>query len=150
MKDSERMKSILIVNGPNLNLLGKREPRLYGNRSLEGLISDLITAWPEISFSHFQSNHEGALVDRLNACMEEPVDGIIINGGALTHYSYSLYDALNMLEIPKVEVHISHIFSREPFRHKSVISPACDVMISGAGVMGYQLAVRYLLEKGER
>jgi 3-dehydroquinate dehydratase-2 len=138
------MKSILVVNGPNLNLLGKRETDVYGNRTLEDLISNLVTAWPDISFSHFQSNHEGALVDRLNACMLEPVDGIIINGGALTHYSYSLYDALNMLNIPKVEVHISHIFSREAFRHTSVISPACDVMISGAGTLGYSLAVQYL------
>ena len=107
-------------------------------------MEDLVTTYTDISFSHFQSNHEGALMDRLNACVDDPVDGIIINGGALTHYSYSLYDALNMLSMPKVEVHISHIFSREEFRKTSVISSACDVMISGAGAMGYRLAVEAL------
>lgn len=139
------MKKILILNGPNLNLLGKREPEIYGNQTLEAVMGGLVTSFPEISFTHFQSNHEGALVDRLNACVENPVDGIIVNGGALTHYSYSLYDALKMLDIPKVEVHISHIFSREDFRKTSVISPACDAMISGAGVQGYELAVQFLM-----
>ena len=142
------MKRILILNGPNLNQLGKREPEIYGNLSLEAVIEGLVTSYPDISFSHFQSNHEGALVDRLNACMEDPVDGIIINAGALTHYSYSLYDALNMLSIPKVEVHISHIFSREAFRKTSVISPACDVMISGAGALGYRLGVEVIMRSG--
>ena len=136
---------ILILNGPNLNQLGKRQPEIYGNLPLEGIIDGLVTSFPNISCSHFQSNHEGALVDRLNACLEDPVDGIVINAGALTHYSYSLYDALTMLEIPKVEVHISHIFSRESFRATSVISPACNVLISGAGVDGYRLAVQALV-----
>ncbi|MFK7970495.1 MAG: type II 3-dehydroquinate dehydratase [Bacteroidia bacterium] len=139
-------KTILIINGPNLNLLGKREPEIYGNQTLEAVMGGLVTLFPDINFEFVQSNHEGVIVDRLNACVEKAPDGIIINGGAFTHYSYSIYDALKMLNLPKVEVHISHIFNREEFRKTSVIAPACDTMISGAGVLGYELAVRAILK----
>ncbi|MEM7512321.1 MAG: type II 3-dehydroquinate dehydratase, partial [Bacteroidota bacterium] len=124
---------ILIINGPNLNMLGKRDPDIYGTDTLEDILREVAEQFSDCTFSHFQSNHEGAILDRLQQAMEEEFEGIIINGGALTHYSYALRDALEMHSIPKIEVHISHIFAREKFRHTSVISPACDAMISGLG-----------------
>jgi 3-dehydroquinate dehydratase-2 len=138
---------ILVVNGPNLNLLGRREPEIYGHETLEDLLAQLQRDFPREHFDHFQSNWEGALIDRLQRLLVEPCDGLIINAGALTHYSYALYDVLRALSLPKVEVHISHIFARETFRHQSVISPACDGMISGLGLAGYSLAVQWLLRQ---
>jgi 3-dehydroquinate dehydratase-2 len=138
---------ILIVNGPNLNLLGTREPEIYGAQSLEGLIDSLREQFPKLEIVHFQSNHEGAIVDRLQASLGEDLQGLILNGGAFTHYSYAIYDALRMIEVPKIEVHISHIFGREGFRHRSVTAPACDGMISGLGTGGYRLAVEALLQR---
>lgn len=138
---------ILVCNGPNLNLLGLREPDIYGHETLDDLMADLARAFPEQAFVHFQSNHEGALLDRLHATLEEDLDGIIINAGAWTHYSYALRDALAALALPKVEVHISHVFVREAFRHTSVIAPVCDGMISGLGLLGYHLAVQWLLSR---
>ena len=138
---------ILIINGPNLNMLGKRDPDIYGTDTLEDILRDVATQFPNCSFSHFQSNHEGAILDRLQQAIDEDIEGIIINGGAFTHYSYALRDALEMHSIPKIEVHISHIFAREKFRHTSVISPACDAMISGLGKEGYATAVWALLKK---
>jgi len=135
---------ILIINGPNLNLLGQREPHIYGHATLDDLLEDLHQQFPQVDFDHFQSNHEGAIIDRLQRILESPRDGLVINAGALTHYSYALRDALSALSLPKVEVHISHIFAREAFRHQSVISPACDGMISGLGLDGYRLAVEWL------
>ena len=138
---------ILIINGPNLNMLGKRDPDVYGTDTLEDILGDVAEQFPDCTFGHFQSNHEGAILDRLQQAMEEEFEGIIINGGALTHYSYALRDALEMHSIPKIEVHISHIFAREKFRHTSVISPACNAMISGLGKEGYATAVWALLKK---
>lgn len=137
--------NILIINGPNLNMLGVREPEIYGRETLEDIIDSLREKFPTATIDHFQSNHEGGLLDRIQASMKEEIDGIVINGGALTHYSYALADALSMLKIPKVEVHISHIFARETFRHTSVIAPVCDGMISGMGTKGYELAVSFLM-----
>lgn len=139
--------NILIINGPNLNMLGTREPEIYGHETLMGIMDQLEQKFPEVKIHHFQSNHEGALLDRIQESMNEEIDGIVINGGALTHYSYALADALSMLSIPKVEVHISHIFARESFRHTSVIAPVCDGMISGMGTRGYELAVSFLVGK---
>lgn len=136
---------VLLLNGPNLNLLGQREPHIYGHQTLEDLLTQLQQDFPDHAFDHFQSNHEGALIDRLQRLLDHPRDGLIINAGALTHYSYALHDALKALALPKVEVHLSHIFAREPFRHTSVISPACDGMISGLGLDGYRLAMQWLL-----
>jgi 3-dehydroquinate dehydratase II len=138
---------ILIVNGPNLNLLGQREPDVYGHTTLEDLLTDLQAAFPGVDLDHFQSNHEGAIIDRLQRVLESPRDGLVINAGALTHYSYALYDVLKALKLPKIEVHVSHIFAREAFRHRSVISPACDGMISGLGLEGYSLAIEWLLRR---
>lgn len=138
--------NILIINGPNLNMLGRREPEIYGTETLEDIFMHLNEEFHEHQIEHFQSNHEGALIDRIQATMSQPVDGIVMNGGALTHYSYALADAISMLSIPVIEVHISHIFAREEFRHKSVISPVCHGMISGMGTAGYGLAVKWLVD----
>ena len=138
---------ILILNGPNLNMLGVREPHIYGSQTLDDILQGLRTTFPDHELEHLQSNHEGVLLDRIQQCLHDGTEGLVINGGALTHYSYALADALSMVKIPKVEVHISHIFAREPFRHTSVISPACHGMISGMGIKGYELAVKWLVEK---
>lgn len=141
---------ILILNGPNLNLLGKREPELYGKETFEEVLAGLRAYFSHISLDYFQSNHEGALIDRLQAAMEEGYNGLVINGGALTHYSYALHDTLLLLNCPKIEVHISHIFTREAWRHQSVISPACDGMISGLGTLGYQLAIEAIQNRAPK
>jgi len=136
---------ILIINGPNLNMLGLREPGIYGTESLQDIIDNLNRSFLGVSIHHFQSNHEGAIIDRIQQSIIEDFDAILINAGAFTHYSYAIADALRIVTIPKIEVHISHIFSRETFRHTSVIAAACDSMISGMGTKGYELAIRSLI-----
>ncbi|MEM6346212.1 MAG: type II 3-dehydroquinate dehydratase [Bacteroidota bacterium] len=139
---------ILILNGPNLNLLGKREPEIYGSETFEDILAALRNAYPKVDIAYFQSNHEGAIIDRLQATLlEERWDGLVLNMGAFTHYSYAIYDTLRSLKVPKVEVHISHIFEREEFRHKSVTAPACDGMISGLGKKGYALAIEWIIKR---
>lgn len=135
---------VLVLNGPNLNLLGKRNPALYGGESFDDILAALRLEFSGDELLYFQSNHEGALIDRLHESLNESLDGLVINAGALTHYSYALRDALEILQVPKVEVHISHIFSRESFRHTSVISPVCDGLISGMGKEGYRLALLWI------
>lgn len=137
---------IQIINGPNLNMLGKREPEIYGHTNLEGLVAEMQESFPEVSFQHFQSNHEGEIVDQIQKLVGSSVDGLIINAAALSHYSYAIYDALKMLYIPKIEVHISHIYQREEFRHKSVTASACNGVIAGLGIYGYQLAAQWLVK----
>lgn len=138
---------ILILNGPNLNMLGKREPEIYGSETFEDILAELRETFSHIKISYFQSNHEGAIVDRLQQTLAEDIDGLVANMGAFTHYSYAIFDALRLLKIPKVEVHLSHIFARESFRHTSVISPACDGMVSGFGKHGYEMGISWLLKK---
>jgi len=136
---------IAVINGPNLNLLGNRQPEVYGHTTLDRLVR-LLTAWGrsvDAQVSHFQSNHEGALVDHLHD-LSGQVDGVVINPGALTHYSYSLADALAAVGLPAVEVHISNIMEREHWRRRSVVSPACVRTIYGRGVEGYLWAIRHL------
>ena len=140
--------NLLILNGPNLNLLGKREPEIYGTETVEDVYASLQEQYPSVTFHYFQSNHEGELVDRIQACLTDGTEGIVLNLGAFTHYSYALYDALRMVDVPKVEVHISHIYQRESFRHTSVTAPACDGMITGLGKAGYGLAVEWLIQQG--
>ncbi len=135
---------IHIINGPNLNLLGKREPEIYGTETFADILAEMQAQFPEIELSYFQSNHEGAIIDELQKIFHSDIKGLIINAGAFTHYSYAIYDALKLLNIPKIEVHLSHIFVRESFRHTSVLAAACEGMISGLGKEGYFCAVRYL------
>lgn len=137
--------NILVVNGPNLNLLGIREPHIYGSHTLQEIQNDLILKYPEVTFTFFQSNHEGAIVDALQSTVGKDFDGVVINGGAFTHYSYAIHDALSLLSIPAMEVHISNIHLREEFRRHSVTAPACVGQISGFGSNGYSVAVEMLL-----
>ena len=136
------MKKILILNGPNLNLLGKREPTVYGNQSFEDYFSTLKNAFPGIELHYFQSNHEGALIDKIHK-IGFTFDGIVINAGGLTHTSIALADALSAVTTPAVEVHISNIHARETFRHHSFLTSRCKGMICGLGLKGYELAVGY-------
>lgn len=136
------MKKILILNGPNLNLLGKREPGVYGNQSFEDYFGTLKGIFPDTELHYFQSNHEGALIDKIHE-VGFSFDGIIINAGGYTHTSVALADALSSVTTPAVEVHISNIHARESFRHHSYLTSRCKGMICGLGLKGYELAVRY-------
>ena len=136
------MKKILILNGPNLNLLGKREPGVYGNQSFEDYFETLKGLFPDIELHYFQSNHEGALIDKIHE-VGFTFDGIVINAGGYTHTSIALADALSAVTTPAVEVHISNIHAREEFRHHSYLTSRCKGMICGLGLRGYELAVRY-------
>ena len=139
--------NFLIINGPNLNLLGKREPGIYGDQSYEALCAMI----REHAAAHgstarcFQSNHEGAIIDEIHAADGE-YDAIIINPGAYTHYSYAILDALKAVDVPAYEVHISHIDQREPFRAVSVTAPACVGQLYGHGFRGYLMAMDWFLE----
>ncbi len=135
---------ILIVNGPNLNLLGTREPSIYGTKSMESTLSELETEFSQFDFQYFQSNSEGNLIDRIQ---KEDFDALIINPGAFTHYSYAIADCLKNCQKIKIEVHISNLYTREEFRHKSVTAPYMKGLISGFGIEGYRLAVQSLLDK---
>lgn len=138
---------ILVVNGPNLNLLGKREMEIYGETTLWDIENRLKALFPNITFEFFQSNNEGAIIDTLQKAIGGAFDAAIMNGGAFTHYSYAIRDALAALKIPVVEVHLTNIHAREEFRHHSVTAPVCKGIIAGLGPKGYELAVRYLVEK---
>lgn len=137
------MKKIQIINGPNLNLLGRREPEVYGCRSFEDYLEELRAQFPEVQLEYYQSNHEGDLIDCIHACGFD-VDGIVINAGAYTHTSIALHDALRAVSTPAVEVHISNVHTREEFRHHSLISAACRGVICGFGLDSYRLAVEAL------
>ncbi|PLV59091.1 type II 3-dehydroquinate dehydratase [Thermotoga sp. KOL6] len=139
---------ILVVNGPNLNMLGKRDKNVYGNFTHNYLVEE-IKKWGEensIEVEVFQSNHEGEIIDRLHRL---DFDGLVINPGAFTHYSYAIRDALEIVKVPKVEVHISNIHKREEFRKISVTVEACDGQITGLGLHGYILALEYIKRKLE-
>jgi 3-dehydroquinate dehydratase-2 len=142
-------KHILLLNGPNLNLLGTREPAVYGASTLAEVEHAALAQARAAGaiLTHFQSNHEGALIDRIHAAVAEGVDAIIINPGGLTHTSVALRDALAGVAIPFVEVHISNIHQREPFRHHSYLSAIAIGVICGLGIEGYRLAIDFLLKK---
>lgn len=141
------MKRIAILNGPNLDRLGKREPEIYGSTTLAELEAQLRTAFAgQADLTFFQSNHEGALIDHIAALTDERIDGLVINGGAFTHTSVALRDALLGSKLRAVEVHISNLYRREPFRHQSLTAPACVGVITGLGLEGYYAAVRFLLQ----
>ena len=140
----------LVINGPNLNLLGKREPGIYGDQSYEALCALIQShaAAHNSTADCFQSNHEGAIIDRIQAA-DGAYDAIIINPGAYTHYSYAILDALKAVDVPAYEVHISHIDQREPFRAVSVTAPACVGQLYGHGFDGYLMAMDWFLEGGK-
>jgi 3-dehydroquinate dehydratase II len=137
------MKKILMLNGPNLNRLGKREPGIYGVSTLRDLEERMIQlgAEKQMEVVCFQSNHEGELIDKLHEAEDTAVDGIIFNPGAFTHYSYAIRDAIAGITCPVIEVHISNVYQREEFRHKSVIAPVSMGQIAGMGLLGYELAL---------
>ena len=137
------MKKILILNGPNLNLLGKREPGIYGNRSFDDYMEELRAAFPDVELAYFQSNVEGELINKIHEVGFE-WDGIVLNAGAYTHTSSALQDAIRGVKAPVVEVHISNVHQREEFRHKSMISCACVGVICGFGLDSYRLAIEGL------
>ncbi|MDJ0811797.1 MAG: type II 3-dehydroquinate dehydratase [Desulfobacterales bacterium] len=141
-----KMKSILVIHGPNLNRLGRREPEIYGRHTLADIDAELVQAGNAlgVDVQTFQSNHEGELVDRIQQAAEE-VDGLIINPAAYTHTSVALRDALLMLDIPVIEVHLSNIYRREAFRHHSMTAPAATGQIAGLGKNGYLLALEALV-----
>ncbi len=136
------MKRILLVHGPNLNLTGIREPGIYGRNSLAAINEEVVQKCARLGMecNVFQSNSEGEIIDRLHAAMDD-CDGIIINAGAYTHYSYAIRDAISAVRLPTVEVHMSNVHAREEFRHHSVIAPVCAGTIAGFGKESYLLAV---------
>ncbi len=141
------MKHIHIINGANLNMLGRREPEIYGNQSFEEFLKHLQEQYKNsVILSRFQSNYEGAIIENIHEQIDKNLTGLIINAGAFSHYSYAIADALRILDCPIIEVHISNIFVREKFRHTSVISPVAKGCITGLGLQGYELAVKYLIE----
>jgi 3-dehydroquinate dehydratase-2 len=143
---------ILVLHGPNLNLLGTREPELYGRDTLESINRELAALAEELQLraSFFQSNHEGALIDRIHLAREEEIAGILINPGAYTHTSIALRDAISAVGIPTIEVHLSNIHAREVFRHHSCLAPVCVGQICGFGATSYLLALQGLAEKLKR
>lgn len=140
------MKKILIINGPNLNLLGRRQPEIYGNRTFGDILADLRDRHPRCEIEYFQSNCEGALIDKLHEVgYNQDFIGIVLNAGAYTHTSLALADAIAAIELPVIEVHLSNIAAREPIRHTSLIAPVCRGSIAGFGEKSYALAIEALL-----
>jgi len=139
------VKKILIVNGPNLNLLGQREPGIYGSESMENYLPQLREQYPDVEIDYYQSNVEGELINKMQeAGFYGDCDGIVLNAGAYTHTSVALHDCIRSLKCPVVEVHISNVHKREAFRHQSMISAACLGVICGFGLVSYGLAVAAL------
>ena len=131
---------ISIINGPNLNLVGVREPEIYGNMSMDSYLQQLVAQYPDVHFELFQSNHEGSIIDEIQRVGFD-VDGIVINAGAYTHYSIAIGDALKAVTAPAIEVHISNVQAREPYRHVSMIKESCRCVIAGYGLDSYRRAV---------
>lgn len=143
------MKKIIVINGPNINILGKRELEIYGNLSYNNLVDELksYANGKGASLDEFQSNSEGAIIDKLQELIDGAYDALIINPAAYSHYSYAIYDALKAIKIKKVEVHLTNILARDEFRKTSITAEACDGVISGFGFDSYKLAIDYLLRE---
>lgn len=140
------MKKIIIINGPNLNLIGKREPEIYGNQSFDDYFIELQNNLKQdILLEYFQSNVEGELINKIHEVGFDH-DGIIINAGAYSHTSVAIADAISSIKTPCIEVHISNVFAREPYRHHSYISPKCKGVISGLGLRSYALAIQHFID----
>jgi len=138
------MHKILIINGPNLNLLGKREPEIYGNQSFESYYEDLQQRYPGVQIDYYQTNHEGSIIDKLQEA-DGHYDGVILNAAAYTHTSIAIGDCLKAIDLPVVEVHISDLKKREKFRQISYISPGAVQVIMGKGLLGYEKALQFLI-----
>lgn len=138
------MKQILVLNGPNLNLLGRREPEIYGDNSMETYMEALKERFPEVALTYYQSNVEGEIINKLHE-VGFAYDGIVLNAGAYTHTSVAIHDAIKAIDTPVVEVHISNVYQRETYRHTSLITGACVGVIGGFGMDSYRLAVEALL-----
>ena len=138
------MKKVIIINGPNLNLLGKREPDIYGSLSFDDFFDGMVKRYPQISLDYYQSNIEGEVIDKLQD-VGFSYDGIILNAAAYTHTSVGIGDAVKSINTPVIELHISNIHAREDFRHKSFIAPAAKGVIFGFGLKGYELAIQSFL-----
>lgn len=133
---------ILIINGPNLNLLGRREPGIYGNNTMESCLDNLRKLYSDIEIQYFQSNHEGSIIDKLHEVgFDNSYKGIVLNAGAYTHTSLAIADAISAIQLPVIEVHISNVHAREEIRHKSMISNACKGVIAGFGLDSYRLGI---------
>ncbi len=147
MNQEKNKPTVLVIHGPNLNMLGQREPEIYGNTTLDEINSELekLGTTLGIYVETFQSNHEGAIVDKIQEASVTH-KGLIINPAAFTHTSIAIRDALLALDIPIIEIHISNIYKREPFRHKSLISDVADAQITGLGIKGYDMALKALAE----
>lgn len=141
------MKRILIINGPNLNLLGKREPEIYGNKSMDSCIEALQNRYSNVcEIEYFQSNHEGEIIDMLHKVgFDESLSGVVLNAGAYTHTSLAIADAISAIKVPVVEVHISNVHAREEVRHHSMISGVCCGVIAGFGMDSYRLGIEAIL-----
>ena len=137
---------IQIINGPNINLLGKREPSIYGSQSFDDYLVELKKCYPQVEFEYYQSNVEGEMINKLHEVGFD-YDGIVLNAGAYTHTSIALQDAIRAVSAPTIEVHISNVHQREEFRHRSMISCACIGVICGFGLDSYRLAIEALLER---
>jgi len=137
---------IQIINGPNLNLLGKREPETYGSESFESYLEKLKSRFPSTTIDYFQSNVEGEIINQIQKVGFD-YNGIVLNAGAYTHTSVAIHDAIGAIKTPVVEVHISNIYAREEFRHKSLITSKCAGLITGFGVEGYAMAISYLINR---
>lgn len=140
---------ISIINGPNLNLVGVREPGIYGSRSLNDYLAELVQQYPDVEFTLFQSNHEGAIIDQLQRVGFDH-RGIVLNAGAYTHYSIAIADCIRAITAPVVETHISNVMERESFRHVSMIKDACATVIAGYGLDSYRRAVEWLIENAKK
>jgi 3-dehydroquinate dehydratase-2 len=138
--------NILILHGPNLNLLGKREPEIYGNEGFDSVLSNLQSLFPDVQFTYFQSNHEGELIDKIQS-VDGKVDAVLLNAGGYSHTSVAIADAVAAIKTPVINIHISNIYKREPQRHTDLLSKYCKGNIVGLGVIGYELAVRAVMEK---
>jgi 3-dehydroquinate dehydratase-2 len=139
----------LIINGPNLDILGKREPEIYGTTTLADIEKYLKGKFPKANLEFFQSNSEGPIVEVLHKALDGSVDGIVLNPGAFTHYSYAIRDAVASLKVPVIELHLSNVYAREDFRRESVIAASCKGVIAGFGARGYELAVDYFCNKND-
>ena len=143
------MKKIIVINGPNINILGMRETGIYGNKTYKELVEEIKSYANSkgASLDEFQSNCEGVIIDKLQELLYKDYDALIINPAAYSHYSYAIYDALKALKLKKVEVHLTNILARDEFRQKSITAPACDGVITGFNFDSYKLAIDYILRE---